>query len=394
MKNMGLLFEVFLILRLFLLPVQYVNYLTIGFAIISVLLFIMVAIRKKINVFNDAKIKWLVALTLVYGFIVVFSPHSFIYTSEVFATSLCAYIWIYYFDYKGASKFFRTIAFVSTIIQMGLCIIQGEVFSLLSVSEKSITSCVVFLMLCIEYKHRNYWAMLLYALGLVLSSFGSEFISNRTALLLLIVFAIVLVVQFFRKTEPKNLWIVQKSYRYFILSVIAIFIISFVWCAYAVAHGVSSYHGGLMDSSNFIRMNSNLYVLGQLHQDPLLLLFGYDTDIYEIMKLGVGAGFQYFNGLRVVQAHHSVLDVFQRCGLLFTIVYFMFIGKLIDDSKVAYKNDILLPIFAISMIMHSYLQNECLLMLMVTLNGTYAYQERRIYFSNGKIFINGKLDSS
>lgn len=387
---MDILFELFLALRLFVVPFAYVNYLTIVFALISAVAFAFSLIGRRRNKEETGigrQFKLLVFLTGVYLFIVVFTPHHFIYTSEVYATALIAYIYIYWFRFRGVSSWFRIVALISTVIQMGMCMVNGTVFYLSSVMEKSFTSCIVFLMMCIEFKKKRYLSMIIYTIGLLWSSFGSSYISNRTSILLIVVFAIVVIYQAIGNREPHNLWIVDKSGRYFIISVIAIFVISFVWCGFAVKYGVSRYHGGLMDTSNYIRMNSNLYVLGQLRSDPSLLLFGYDTDIYDVMKLGVGAGYEYFNGLRVVQAHHSVLDVFQRCGLLFTIVYFMFIALLIDESKVKERNEILLPIFAIGMIMHSYFQNECLLMLLVTLNGNYVFEGRKMILAGRQIIF-------
>ena len=225
-----------------------------------------------------------------------------------------------------------------------------------------------FILICIEWRRRRFLFVIAYIIFTILTVYGggAEAAMNRSALLLIIIFVFMVLLEWIRGRN-KNLWIVDHPGLFFVFSAIGIIIISYAWVAISAIVGIGSYHTSICDTSNNIRVISNIYAWHQFKSTPELIFYGYDRDIYDAMKLGVGSGFLYFMGARVVQAHHSILDLYQRCGLIFTIVYFSYIAKFIKRSTITDKNRVLLPIFIISMVMHSYLQTECLLMIALVL---------------------------
>lgn len=379
---MSIICEVYLLLVLFILPFKYVNITTIAFSLITATILGIRALKNRyIKTIDSSGNKTvflpLVALTLIYLMILVLSPYSCIFTSELYAHLLCGYAYFYYFKYNGVSRFFRLLAFTSVGIQLGICLISDEIFFLWSIGQKSESTAVVFLLMCIEYNYKNRMGFFAYFIALILISLQkfSGHIANRTSLLLLLVFVLTIIVQWWlsktRKHEIRNVWIVEKSGRYFVFSIIFIFFFSLVWMLITNVIGYTGYHQSIFDNSNNVRFASSLYVFKQFISEPKLLLYGYDQNIFDSMKLGIGRKFLHYLDARVVYAHHSVLAIYQRSGFLFTVLYFTVVSKMFDQSRLKIKNEVLLPIFAISLTMHSYLQTECLLMLLITLNANY-----------------------
>lgn len=373
---MSFIFEAYIFLRLLIVPAIYSNILSIAFAFLSLLFMLFSFFRGNITVRNNKITYSFLCLTAVYVFILFFSRYSIIYTSEIYSCALICFIYFAYFRYYGISLLFRNLAFASITIQVALYIffenrdLQTNNFTLISTGSKGISVFVIFILMCIEMRRRRFILSFIYLLYMVFTSFGKDEtnIGNRSSLVLAIVFCVV-VFQDYVRGRYKNSWITTHSGSFFILSTVLIFIISYGWISITDLIGIEGYHSSIFDTSNNIRVVSNIYVLEQLKTTPELIFYGYDRDIYTQMDLGVGvdSGYLYYNGVRIVQAHHSILDLYQRCGLLFVISYFYFLKDLFNSSKITDRNRVLLPVFVISMIMHSYLQTECLLLLAMVL---------------------------
>ena len=381
---MSTIFELYILLRIFLVPSKYGNLLSILFSGLSVVLFIIGVAKRSVYIEKNKLLKAFAFLTLVFIIILLVSKYSIIYTSEVYAAALCTFIYFIAFDFKGVSKYLRNIAFISVVIQaiyytlFGTVGINNESFGLISLGQKSSTSFIIFLLICIEWRRKRYLVALIYVVCTILTAIGggAETVMNRSSLLLIAIFGLVVVYEWM-KGRKNNLWIVDHPGTFFMLSAVGIILLSYGWLAITAVIGVGGYHTSIFDTSNNIRVISNIYVWQQFKSTPELIFYGYDRDIYEAMKLGVGSGYLYYMGTRIVQAHHSILDLYQRCGLVFTIAYFAYIKNFINRSCITDKNRVLLPAFAISMVMHSYLQTECLLMLAIVLFDSHysAYEE-------------------
>ena len=371
---MSAIFEIYILLRLFLVPSTYGNTLSIVFAGVSVVFFLVGVGNRSVKIEKGKLLNAFALLVIVYIIIVFISKYSVIYTSEVFATALCCFIYFVAYDFQGVSKPFRNIALISIVVQsvyylmFGSVGINNESFGLISLGQKGSTSFIIFLLICIEWRRKRYGIALIYVVCSILTAFGNaaESVMNRSALLLIVIFGIVVLYEWM-KGRNQNFWIVEHPGTFFIISTVGIILISYGWIALTAIIGIGGYHTSIFDTSNNIRVISNIYVWQQFKSTPELIFYGYDRDIYDAMRLGVGSGFLYYMGTRIVQAHHSILDLYQRCGFIFTLIYFRYIAQFIGRSAITDKNRVLLPVFIISMVMHSYLQTECLLMLALVL---------------------------
>ncbi len=372
---MSTFLELYIALRIFIVPSEYGNKLSIAFAALSVVFFFIILVMKKsVVVEMNALTKNFVLLITVYGIVVFISKYSVIYTSEVFATALICFIYFIVCDFRGISVMFRRIAFISVVTRSIYTILfetaglGNKTFELLSVGDKGSTAFVIFLLICVEWRRKQYWVVTIYMILTIVmgQSGGAQLEMNRSAFLLIAIFSLVVVLEWM-KGRNKIFWIVEHPEKFFILSAVGIILFSYGWVALTAIIGIGDYHTNIFDTSNNIRVVSNIYVWQQFKGTPELIFYGYDRDIYDVMQLGVGSGFLYYMGTRIVQAHHSILNLYQRCGLIFTTVYFGYIAKFIKKSVITDKNRVLLPVFVISMTMHSYLQTECLLMLALVL---------------------------
>lgn len=193
--------------------------------------------------------------------------------------------------------------------------------------DKNVLGIIVFCYFWFSLQHRSW-------IGLALCIGYAATLRSR---MLLVNIAIFLIVTVFRKTAYSiwNKLFGKRAWLAFAFSFIVIIIFSFVFIAYCTANGLGTYQETWADSSNYMRMTSNIFALEKIIKEPYFILFGTDGYIYDY--LGITNSVRFL-GERIVQPHNDIINLLVRSGLIYSIIYWYLYGKLI--KKIINKQNI------------------------------------------------------
>lgn len=173
----------------------------------------------------------------------------------------------------------------------------------------------------------------------------------------------------------------------FILMLLGIAVFSFWWSSSVVGSGTAAYQAGMNDSSNAVRFNSDWYAIQHLFKNPSLVLYGYDNDIINAMHIiqsselnGTESALTgtFYNGFRIVQPHHVILNMILKEGVLFTIGYYAVLACIF--SRFFRKGNMAFwaPYLLGCMFMHSLLVSYYLVFLLMVLSRAAANQSHSL----------------
>lgn len=251
----------------------------------------------------------------------------------------------------------------------------------------------------LSYPDRNYTAVasLLYffvavsrfsIVGLALSVSYAALTTSRAFMCSALIFLVIRFIPRFRSGLANRFSnITAKSFAAIItIMLIGIICVSQFWVSSVMTSSpANDYHSSLNDTSNAIRFSSDVYALNTILRDPLIVVRGYDSEIRE--QLGATTGTNkdtMYNGFRVVQPHHSVLNMILRDGVLFTLFYFALLAVLFSRVLNGDNMDRWVPYFGIAMVMHSLFNTYFLLLFLfvVAISNSNQKPDRWLKFSS------------
>ena len=298
---------------------------------------------------------------------------------------------LFYFlkiEHVVINKSVKNIFYFGSLIGIGLSILfHYQASSLLYVFgsyDKNYFGVVLFCFFAWCWFEKKYFGVI----ALFLFSF---FLLSRAFQMMIVIFIVwQLCVRFLlQKNKDKN-EILKRN-----VSPVAIFCIFLVmlfgmigfsqWWSNSVVgeHTVSSaLRVSLNDTSNAIRFNSNVYAVKQITDDSDLILYGYDSDLVNIMNIGDPLSDEgslvssaSYNGYRVVQPHHAVLNMLLKHGLIFSFVYFAILSIVLSRYFNLENASVWVPYFITAMIMHSTLTAQYLFLFMISI---FCFSESRV----------------
>ena len=99
---------------------------------------------------------------------------------------------------------------------------------------------------------------------------------------------------------------------------------------------IGGYRSSLVDSSNKMRFNANIYAVNLILNNNLVWS-GYGSDLTTFMGVNDGMGNNQinleYNGFRLVQSHDSVINIVTRTGIVPTLLYLLVLGLIVDRYK-------------------------------------------------------------
>lgn len=253
---------------------------------------------------------------------------------------------------------------VSIIIQLMLgrySTINGKI-SLNIIGDKNFSGVVMILFFMYCAKNKFY-------LGEVVSVFTILILDSRASLITLILFFIV---RLFKDT----IWSVlqklrlNKVYKLFALMLIIIISISYIWVSRVTIYGVKEYQQSLNDTSNKMRFVANIYAIDLIKNNKKELMFyGYDNDFKDIFGI-----YDYeidshrkFMGVRLVQPHNSIINVIIRTGIIFSLLYFYILSRIIDKLYTKDNLEYILPYLFSALFLHELLNSRFLMFWIIVL---------------------------
>lgn len=255
-------------------------------------------------------------------------------------------------------------------------------------SDKNYSAVFVFLFFLYTSKRGKY-------LGTVVGlSYLLIFTNSRSMTLMFVLFYIVWI---FRD----KIWSVLEKHKItfgkmLITLFIAVIIFSFFWVYFISASGVSSSHyGSLNDSSNQMRFAGIVYTFTLILNNWKNLLFGgYGADYASV--LGIDTTFNLlptFMGIKLTQAHNSVLNNVATMGILPTGIYYVLLCKVVQKFMTKESLPYILPYLVNAMLMHSLFDNRFLVFWLYILSisqGDFKKNKIRIVLS--KKSLKGKIN--
>jgi hypothetical protein len=194
--------------------------------------------------------------------------------------------------------------------------------------DKNYAAFIVFLFFML-YMKLEFWPGAIYPVAFLL--FCNR--SRGLILCLLLFWGIKIVkIAFKRIVRTRKLY----TFGFVIFSTIAIILFSYLFMYSSVFSVMGGYRESLVDDSNKMRFNANLYAV-DLIRDNNLVWFGYGDDLNVIMGVDDGMGdntvnIQY-NGFRLVQSHNSVINIVTRAGIIPSLLYLFVLGFIADRHK-------------------------------------------------------------
>ncbi len=368
--------KLYLLLFFFVVPLEYNNYLTIGFLSLS-FVFVVAKVFCLKKQFRKKEIVSFGLLLLFLTVILVFSKYSKINAILVFS-----YLAICYFAFsdscpnryeKPKFDWFYWLSLIvivtkltTQILTQGFLMDRFELGTAMWDSNVTGVALFCFFVYC-DKKHPDSMIWKVLAILLVFFLRGSR----GTILLAFLFIALKIFILIKSKTQKRIEFIKPiptKKVALFIIACLTLFVaFSFFWTYVISNDNVSSYHEGINDNSNAVRFRANVYVIKLVLANPIFLICGYDNDIQYILGDIDANEFTYFENYRLVQSHNSILNMLLKNGVLFTLVYFttrlIVFKKRINKPNLAY----FIPIFVISMILHSLFITDFLLFFLMSL---------------------------
>lgn len=360
--------KIYIVLLIFVVPESLTMLILTIFTLFPISIYILFKVlREKTIKFH----KWYFIVWILLIFVVIMNCIISEYhvikliqnTIQLFALSLLVSV---NYQYKNKKKL--DIFYIIMTIMLGCYIISaylnGQSLVFTNFADRNYASMIVLLYFLYSVENK-------YKIGFVLSIFYL-FASNTRLYIISMIFCFIFWV--IKKIIIKN---TKVSFKFNVKNIFSLicfmifftYLFSYFWVNFVVGESTTSYKLSLNDTSNAIRMNSNLYSLITLKNDKKLLYRGYDTDIKNAM--GVGSDLleehKEYNGMRIVQPHNSFINPFLTYGVIYTILYFVILSyilsKLIDISNL----EIWASYFVSSLFMHSLLTTFFLVYFIIVL---------------------------
>ncbi|WP_242844741.1 O-antigen ligase domain-containing protein [Clostridium botulinum] len=323
---------------------------------------------------NDIEIKIKKIDILLYSLsgvicivILIISPYTTVFTISTFVFLIIAHMSIskkHYISKQYLNRIIYITCLISIIIQLILGrynTINGKI-SLSIIGDKNFSGVVIilFFMYCSKNK---------FLLGEILSVFFILILDSRASLLTLVLF---LVVKLFKNPIYVLLqrFRLNKIYKLFIIMFIITVSISYIWVYKVAIDGVKEYQQGLNDTSNKMRFVANIYAIDLIKNNKEELAFcGYDNDFKDIFSI-----YDYeidlhrrFMGVRLVQPHNSILNINIRSGIIFSLLYFYILSRIIDKLYTKDNLEYILPYLFSTLFLHELLNRKFLVLWLILL---------------------------
>ena len=149
----------------------------------------------------------------------------------------------------------------------------------------------------------------------------------------------------------------EKFWKLFFVSTLCIIGFSLYWVSNFSTSTLQPYRQGLNDESNKIRFTANVYALDMMQKDSKLLYRGYGLDLKNVMGVADEdyAKHPRVNDVRLVQPHHSIINVLLRLGIIPGIFYFIIVASVLDFLYNKQTVEFIFPYLLNTMFMHSLL---------------------------------------
>lgn len=382
----------FLLVVVFALPSRFKMVASLAFACI---LFLLVCMQRPCKVVSVKFSPALLGCLLILASGILASVCLSVYTNSLMVTYV-AFLLLSLFLFSDRldlpSKNVRTESFFYVLV---LCIVIYEVISHVGTS---------FPMYISEAYDKNYLGILLFLffswcwatgrkLGILACVAAAALIGSRNYVIMLAIFVLL---EFARVRWRKDA--VEKHgdeapmrpivvFGLFVLMFLAIAVFSFWWSSFVVGSGTAAYQAGMNDSSNAVRFNSDWYAIQHLCENPSLFLYGYDNDIIGAMNIIQSSELNgtetaltgtFYNGFRIVQPHHVILNMLLKEGVLFTIGYYSVLAHIFSRFFSKHNVAYWMPYLLGCMFMHSLLASYYLIFFLVVLARAATTESRSI----------------
>lgn len=354
---------IFVVLTFFIIPSTYRSITEILFAISVLSVIGFRVLTKNKNIINmNIKLNilvWLLILLGVLGCIVLLTEYPVINIVRNFLYLVIAICLLTESQNAPIERKRETwifgIMFLSVFSQLIYTIYSGQPFQLISAGGENYTGVTLYLLFACSAARKE-WLGILLVLSSVLV------VESRGFLLMIAIFG---VVHIFKAAIWKIMMILRMNrvYKIFLLMFIVIVLFSYMWIEFVAVDVTIDNENGINDVSNKMRFISNVYAVEMILENKELLLLGYDNELTS--KLGIeGSDYyyhQFVDGVRLVQTHNGILNMIVKNGALFSIIYLLLLGKILDNYLCKDNLQYILPYLANCLIMHSLLGGSYLL---------------------------------
>ncbi|HDK7167326.1 hypothetical protein A0J52_11700 [Clostridium sporogenes] len=310
---------------------------------------------------------WFIIIIICINILII-SPYTTVFTISTFVFLLIAQLSINpkqdrIKNYLNKSMY--VICILSIIIQLILgryTTINGKI-SLNIIGDKNFSGVVMILFFMYCAKNRFYLGEI-FSIGTIL------ILDSRASLFTIIIFFVVRLFKNIIWTILQKFRL-NKVYRLFVLMLILIISISYIWIFKVTAiYGVKEYQQGLNDSSNKMRFVANIYAMDILKDNKeQLMYYGYDNDFKDVFGI-----YDYevdyhrrFMDVRLVQPHNSMINVIVRTGIIFSLLYFYILSRIIDKLYTKDNLEYILPYLFSTLFLHELLNRKFLILWLVVL---------------------------
>jgi hypothetical protein len=260
----------------------------------------------------------------IQAFLILFLLVNISYNSEYFVDDSAAYDLIYYVI------FFLTIAY--SLICYSKSGIDG-IANMLNDGNLTSVWWLLCFMLALKRSH---------IIGIAICLVYTFLINQSRGFLLS--FAVLILLLILKKVLPQvNDFLSRINFFYlFIILTVLMIVFSFFWVFVVSAHGTVNYHEGLNDGSNRLRFIANVNAVYKLRDVEHTLFWGVGDGIYRYLGITgeTYASHTRMLGVRIVQPHNSIINLFLRIGLIPTIIYVYCLSQLLKslnhEENVAY----------------------------------------------------------
>lgn len=196
---------------------------------------------------------------------------------------------------------------------------------------------------------------------------------SRGNLLIVGLFLIIKSIKFVYQKRGKKCFVkpgtTRKTFLIIMGATILTIAFSFFWTFSVSLGGVSDYHNSLNDDSNAVRFRANVYTVGQVFGSTDFILFGYDDDIRTALgDIDNHTNYQTFLGYRLVQSHNSILNMFMKNGIIFTLIYIFLLSGLLKKYYDWEHIEYWLPYLSGAMLVHGMFITGYLFALLICLD--------------------------
>lgn len=397
-KCQKLLNKVFVFLYFFLVPVDYSSYVLLGFVFLSSAFFLCRLLTHETTGLSSKETVLLLMMLIITVFGVMLSPHPVKNTAQTLfflfvvlsscrsdndsidRSSLGGVDWFYWCVL--ASTLAHLVLFVQSNPGARNFYISGGAWDV-NVWVMVFFSFVIY---C-DAHHYKLWVLV----AALVFFFCSE---SRGCLLVFASFVLIKVLKLvIKKTRKNKHWASRlrnlelNSLCVLTFVTVSVIVFSYFWTFVVSSSDVSYYHQSINDGSNAVRFRSNVYVIERLLNYPDFFFFGYDNSIRSVLGDFGTENNALFLGYRLVQSHNSVINLFMKNGVVFSVFYILAISSLFRHSFDYKRLEHWLPYLVGSMILHSLFSTGYLLLFSLALCSEKETGKRSIVRSGGAPYV-------